>query len=109
MTRLSRRAHPPAGAFDDTQCESTSCGVEKAPCAVAVSSYRPTYQPTYKPSLRGGNDDDCTDNADWSYVTKEGDEYGCDHVAKKPEKRCGRVGNGGVVASEACPETCGAC
>ena len=50
-----------------------------------------------------------TDDADWSYVTKEGDEYGCDHVAKKPEKRCGRVGNGGVVASEACPKTCGTC
>jgi hypothetical protein len=43
------------------------------------------------------------------YVTKEGDVYECDHVAKKPEKRCERVGNGGVVASEACPKTCGAC
>ena len=43
------------------------------------------------------------------YVTKEGDEYRCDHVAKKPEKCCGRVGNGGVVASEACPKTCGTC
>ena len=43
------------------------------------------------------------------YVTKEGDVYECDHVAKKPEKRCGRVGDGGVVASEACPKTCGTC
>ena len=53
--------------------------------------------------------DDCVDDEDWSYTTKEGDVYKCDHVAKKPEKRCGRVGNDGVVASEACPKTCGTC
>ena len=87
-----------------------SCGVEGPPCqAPAEIVPAPTYRPTYKPSLRGGDDDDCVDDEDWSYVTKEGDEYRCDHVAKKPEKRCGRVGNGGVVASEACPKTCGTC
>ena len=30
-------------------------------------------------------------------------------VAKKPDPRCGRVSDDGVMASEACPETCGTC
>ena len=81
-------------AFLNTKCETSSCGVEGPPCQA--------------PAERG-DDDDCVDDEDWSYVTKEGDEYRCDHVAKKPEKCCGRVGNGGVVASEACPKTCGTC
>ena len=33
------------------------------------------YRPTYKPSLRGSDDDDCIDDEDWSYVTKEGDVF----------------------------------
>ena len=81
-------------AFTGTKCETTSCGLEESPCVQ---------------DARGGDDDDCEDDEDWSYVTKEGDVYKCDHVAKKPEKRCGRVGNDGVVASEACPKTCGTC
>ena len=97
-------------AFLRTKCEKTSCGVEGPPCqAPAEIVPAPTYRPTYKPSLRGSDDDDCVDDEDWSYTTKEGDVYKCDHVAKKPEKRCGRVGNDGVVASEACPKTCGTC
>ena len=81
-------------AFLRTKCETTSCGVEEQPCVQ---------------DARGSDDDDCEDDEDWSYTTKEGDVYKCDHVAKKPEKRCGRVGNDGVVASEACPKTCGTC
>ena len=81
-------------AFTGTKCENSSCGVEESPCVQ---------------DARGSDDDDCEDDEDWSYTTKEGDVYKCDHVAKKPEKRCGRVGNDGVVASEACPKTCGTC
>ena len=47
----------------------------------------PTYRPTYKPSLRGGDDDDCVDDEDWSYTTKEGDVFTCERVAEKT-KRC---------------------
>ena len=61
---------------------------------------------TAQPQNYYGNADPHVDAA---YTTKEGDVYKCDHVAKKPEKRCGRVGNDGVVASEACPKTCGTC
>ena len=75
-------------------------GVATAQPDIDVACRRPTYQ---------SDDDDCVDDEDWSYVTKEGDVCECDHVAKKPEKRCGRVGDGGVVASEACPKTCGTC
>ena len=96
-------------AFLRTKCEKASCGVEGPPCQAPADVPAPTYRPTYKPSLRGSDDDDCVDDEDWSYTTKEGDVYKCDHVAKKPEKRCGRVGNDGVVASEACPKTCGTC
>ena len=45
------------------------------------------YRPTYKPSLRGSDDDDCVDDEDWSYTTKEGDVFTCDRVAEKT-KRC---------------------
>ena len=81
-------------AFFNTNCKKPSCGVEGPPCQAPAES---------------DDDDDCEDDEDWSYTTKEGDVYKCDHVAKKPEKRCGRVGNDGVVASEACPKTCGTC
>ena len=81
-------------AFFNTKCEESSCGVEGPPCQAPAEI---------------GDDGDCEDDEDWSYTTKEGDVYKCDHVAKKPEKRCGRVGNDGVVASEACPKTCGTC
>ena len=63
-------------AFLDTKCEKTSCGVEGPPCqAPAEIVPAPTYRPTYKPSLRGSDDDDCIDDEDWSYVTKEGDVF----------------------------------
>ena len=57
--------------------------------APARRKYRvePTYRPTYKPSLRGSDDDDCVDDEDWFYTTKEGDVFTCDRVAEKT-KRC---------------------
>ena len=69
----------------------------------------PTYRPTYKPSLRGGDDDDCVDDEDWSYTTKEGDEYDCDHVAKKTKRCTTRSSEDGVRADDACKKTCGTC
>ena len=58
-------------------------GQEKAPCAVAVATYRPTYKPTYKPSLRGSG---CADDADWLYDAGDKGLKGCDHVASEPDK-----------------------
>ena len=85
-------------------------GQEKAPCAVAVATYRPTYKPTYKPSLRGSG---CADDADWLYDAGDKGLKGCDHIASEPakvEKRCSRrVGEDGVPALEACKQTCGKC
>ena len=89
----------------------TSCGVEKAPCSIAVATYQPTYQPTYKPSLRGS--DGCADDADWLYDAGDKGLKGCDPIASEPanvEKRCSRrVGEDGVPALEACKQTCGKC
>ena len=86
-------------------------GQEKAPCAVAVATYRPTYKPTYKPSLRGS--DGCADDAAWLYDAGDKGLKGCDYIASEPakvEKRCSRrVGEDGVPALEACKQTCGKC
>ena len=45
----------------------------------------------------------------WEYLAGDKGYKRCDHVAKKPDPRCGRVSDDGVVASEACPKTCGTC
>ena len=45
----------------------------------------------------------------WSYVTKEGDEYDCDHVAKKTKRCTTRFSEDGVRADDACKKTCGTC
>ena len=99
-----------SSTFTSTQCEATSCGVEKAPCAVAVATYQPTYKPTYKPSLRGSG---CADDADWLYDAGDKGLKGCDYIASEPAKvakRCSRrVGEDGVPALEACKQTCGKC
>ena len=69
----------------------------------------PTYRPTYKPSLRGSDDDDCVDDEDWSYTTKEGDVFTCERVAEKTKRCTIRFSEGGVRADEACKKTCGTC
>ena len=69
----------------------------------------PTYRPTYKPSLRGGDDDDCVDDEDWSYTTKEGDVFTCERVAEKTKRCTIRFSEDGVRADEACKKTCGTC
>ena len=87
-----------------------SCGVEGPPCqAPAEIVPAPTYRPTYKPSLRGGDDDDCVDDEDWSYTTKEGDVFTCDRVAEKTKRCTIRFSEDGVRADEACKKTCGTC
>ena len=34
---------------------------------------------------------------------------GCDFIAKKPFKRCEKVGDDGTLAYESCPVACGLC
>ena len=65
--------------------------------------------PTYKPSLRGSDDDDCVDDEDWFYTTKEGDVFTCDRVAEKTKRCTIRFSEDGVRADEACKKTCGTC
>ena len=67
------------------------------------------YRPTYKPSLRGSDDDDCVDDEDWFYTTKEGDVFTCDRVAEKTKRCTIRFSEDGVRADEACKKTCGTC
>jgi len=87
-----------------------SCGVEGPPCqAPAEIVPAPTYRPTYKPSLRGSDDDDCADDEDWSYTTKEGDVFTCERVAEKLKRCTIRFSADGVRADEACKKTCGTC
>ena len=81
-------------AFLGTKCETSSCGLEESPCVQ---------------DARGSDDDDCEDDEDWSYVTKEGDVYGCDHVAKKTKRCTTRFSEDGVRADDACKKTCGTC
>jgi len=76
-----------------SKCETNSCGVEGPPCQAPAES----------------DDDDCVDDEDWSYVTKEGDEYDCDHVAKKTKRCTTRFSEDGVRADDACKKTCGTC
>ena len=52
---------------------------------------------------------ECEDDETWEYLAGDKGYKRCDHVAKKPDPRCGRVSDDGVVASEACPKTCGTC
>ena len=80
-------------AFLGTKCEQSSCGVEGPPCQAPAES----------------DDDDCVDDEDWSYTTKEGDEYDCDHVAKKTKRCTTRFSEDGVRADDACKKTCGTC
>ena len=97
-------------AFLGTKCEKNSCGVEGPPCqAPAEIVPAPTYRPTYKPSLRGSDDDDCVDDEDWSYTTKEGDVFTCERVAEKLKRCTIRYSDDGVRADDACKKTCGTC
>ena len=84
--------------------------MNKPPCVQApAEGPAPTYRPTYKPSLRGSDDDDCEDDEDWSYTTKEGDVFKCDHVAEKTKRCTIRFSDDGVRADDACKKTCGTC
>ena len=84
--------------------------VEGPPCqAPAEIVPAPTYRPTYKPSLRGSDDDDCIDDEDWSYTTKEGDVFTCERVAEKTKRCTIRFSEDGVRADDACKKTCGTC
>mgnify|MGYP004289214101 CR=1 FL=1 len=74
------------------------------------------YEPTRKPTSSGGyaptykpTSGECEDDETWEYLAGDKGYKRCDHVAKKPDPRCGRVSDDGVVASEACPKTCGTC
>ena len=87
-----------------------SCGLEVPPCVQAPADVpAPTYRPTYKPSLRGSDDDDCVDDEDWSYTTKEGDVFKCDRVAEKTKRCTIRFSEDGDRADDACKKTCGTC
>ena len=68
------------------------------------------YRPTYKPSLRGSDDDDCIDDEDWSYVTKEGDVF--TRARRREDKEVhDPLQRDGVRADsdDACKKTCGTC
>ena len=83
---------------------------EEPPCVEAPADVpAPTYRPTYKPSLRGSDDDDCVDDEDWSYTTKEGDVFTCERVAEKTKRCTIRFSEEGVRADDACKKTCGTC
>ena len=97
-------------AFLGTKCEKSSCGLEVPPCVQAPPDVpAPTYRPTYKPSLRGSDDDDCADDEDWFYTTKEGDVFKCDRVAEKTKRCTIRFSEDGVRADDACKKSCGTC
>mmetsp|Transcript_27958 Transcript_27958/g.83784 ORF Transcript_27958/g.83784 Transcript_27958/m.83784 type:complete len:891 (+) Transcript_27958:289-2961(+) len=69
-------------------------------------SPRPTMftPPTPEPQAQGVIDVECEDSDSW-YFKKA--KWGCDWVAKKPESRCARGDSDDVLATEACPGTCG--
>ena len=81
-------------AFLGTKCEKSSCGLEEPPCVQ---------------DARGSDDDDCVDDEDWSYTTKEGDVFTCERVAEKLKRCTIRFSADGVRADEACKKTCGTC
>ena len=85
------RVAPP---FAATKCEQTSCGLEESPCVQ---------------DARGSDDDDCEDDVDWSYTTKEGDVFTCERVAEKTKRCTIRFSEAGVRADDACKKTCGTC
>ena len=49
------------------------------------------------------------DDEDWSYTTKEGDVFTCEHVAEKTKRCTIRYSADGVRADDACKKTCGTC
>ena len=81
-------------AFLGTKCEQSSCGVEGPPCQAPAES---------------DDDDDCEDDEDWSYTTKEGDVFTCERVAEKTKRCTIRFSEAGVRADDACKKTCGTC
>ena len=94
--------------WDGSRCNywierETSSGPNKDCPRTGGAQYVPTYRPTRKPS------GECEDDETWEYLAGDKGYKRCDHVAKKPDPRCGRVSDDGVVASVACPETCGTC
>ena len=78
-------------------------GYEPTRKPTSSGGYAPTYKPTRKPS------GECEDDETWEYLAGDKGYKRCDHVAKKPDPRCGRVSDDGVVASVACRKTCGTC
>jgi len=46
------------------------------------------------------------DDKDWSYFTTDGKRQTCKDVAKKPQKRCARIGENLVPAKDACCKAC---
>ena len=91
LSSLSQPAYEPIGGYEPTRKPTSSGG------------YAPTYKPTRKPS------GECEDDETWEYPAGDKGYKRCDHVAKKPDPRCGRVSDDGVVASVACPKACGRC
>ena len=82
---------------------ATTDGYEPTRKPTSSGGYAPTYKPTRKPS------GECEDDETWEYLAGDKGYKRCDHVAKKPDPRCGRVSDDGVVANVACPKTCGTC
>ena len=66
----------------------------------------PTTSPTFGPTTSPTNQNSCVDDDTWKFGRKQ---QGCDHVALRPNRRCNKVGTGGVLAYEACPVACGTC
>jgi hypothetical protein len=85
----------------------------KAPATVApvwkptISSPipKPTLAPVQSPT--NPTQDKCEDKAGWMYKTKRGKKRRCKHIARNPEKRCGKMGLDGTVAYESCECVCG--
>ena len=51
----------------------------------------------------------CSNDSTWTLTNRKGKVQDCNWIARKPDKRCGKKGDDGRRASEACPEACGSC
>merc|ERR1712025_1336753 len=84
---------------------------DPTPAPVDPPTEEPVPDPT--PTTPAPTCPPCEDNDEFEFifVNKKGvPKYkgGCDHVAKKPKKRCKKMMNGTKIKFE-CPVTCNAC
>mmetsp|Transcript_27778 Transcript_27778/g.66949 ORF Transcript_27778/g.66949 Transcript_27778/m.66949 type:complete len:478 (+) Transcript_27778:134-1567(+) len=52
---------------------------------------------------------ECADDGDWTFTNKQDRVKMCNWVANKPGKRCGRQGDNGIIARDACSVACSSC